>query len=132
MSHLRLVRMVGALLAVAAVAALVAGIATAQSGTHRAAKASVTHVAKASATGCPAPGPGVSGGPAPQSSGGSAALGERVTPGSFSHPGTEQCPPAPGGPRGGAPREIGQSLASPGFDPGGASLGFHARVDCRG
>jgi hypothetical protein len=101
MSHLRLVRLVGALLTVAAVAAVVtAGIATARSGAHRAAKAGVTHVAKASATGCPAPGPGASGGPPPQSSGGSGALGERAIPGSFSHPGTEECPPAAGAPAG--------------------------------
>jgi hypothetical protein len=97
MSHLRLARLLGARLAVAAVTVLVAaGIATARGGAHRAAKASVTQLATASATGCPAPGPGASGGPAPQSSRGSAPLGERAIPGSFSHPGTEQCPPAPG------------------------------------
>jgi hypothetical protein len=102
MSHFKLVRPVGALLAGAAAAAVMtAGIAKAQSGADRATKASVAQVAKASATGCPAPGPGVSGGPAPRSSGGSAAFGERAIPGSFIHPGTEQCPPAAGAPAGG-------------------------------
>jgi hypothetical protein len=101
MSHPRLGRLLGTLLAVAAVAALVtAGIAAAQSRAHHAAKASVSHVAKTGAAGCPTPGPGASGGPAPQSGDGSAALGERATPGSFSHPGTEQCAPAPGAPAG--------------------------------
>jgi hypothetical protein len=101
MSHLKLVRWVGALLAVVAVAAVMsAGIATAHSGAYDAAKASVTHVTKASATGCPAPEAGVSAGPAPQSGGGSAVLGEPATPGSFSHPGTEPCPPAAGTPAG--------------------------------
>jgi hypothetical protein len=42
-------------------------------------------------------------------------------------------PACPGGPRGSAPRQIGQSLASPGSDPGGASLrSVHARAGCRG
>jgi hypothetical protein len=97
MSYLRRVPLVGSMLAVAAVTVLLAaGIATAQSGAHRAAKASVTHVVQASTTGCPAPGPGAPGGPPPQSSGGSVPVGERAIPGSFSHHGTEQCPPAPG------------------------------------
>lgn len=100
MSYLRSVRLLGALLAVAAVSALaIAGFATAQSQAHHATKAG--HAAKSSATGCAAPGPGVSGGP-PRSSYGSAAVGARAIPGSFSHPGTEQCPPAPGSPAGAA------------------------------
>jgi hypothetical protein len=58
MSHLRPVRLVGALLAVAAVSALTTvGIALAQGGQHHARRGRSHHAAKASARGntCPAP-----------------------------------------------------------------------------
>ena len=56
MSHLRLLRLVGALLAVAAVAAVTtAGIALAQGGHHHARHGRSHHAAKASGTACPAP-----------------------------------------------------------------------------
>jgi hypothetical protein len=66
MSHLRLVRLAGALLAVVVVAALAtAGIALAQGGHHHAKRGRSYHAAKASGTGtaCPAPPSKAAGGP---------------------------------------------------------------------
>jgi hypothetical protein len=77
-SHLRLIRPLGSLLAVAAVAVVAtAGIALATGGPD--------HPAKVNPSVC---GPGQGHG-AP---GGSTGLGKRVTPRSSSHAGTGQCP----------------------------------------